>query len=132
MTDTSFYVQVTGDRNWTDRVRIERALDRLAADIPWMSHGVATLVTLRHGNARGADLLFAEAAEALGWQVVPYRAEWEKYGRAAGPIRNKQMVEAQPPADIVLWAHDDIENSKGTKNMLEQCRKAGLPTRRVD
>lgn len=118
-------VQVTGDRNWTDKDRLKVALVALTSARRGDPH------TLRHGAARGADTLFAEVAYDLGWIVERYPADWKTYGRAAGPIRNKVMVKAEPQADVCLYAHDDLDNSKGTANMVKQCATAGIPTKRV-
>jgi hypothetical protein len=72
------------------------------------------------------------AARILGVEVLPFPAQWKKFGRAAGPIRNRQMlVEGKP--DLVIAFHDDLKNSDGSKNMLAQARNPSLfaPQRRV-
>lgn len=48
-----------------------------------------------------------------------------KIGKRAGPIRNKQMLEDNA-VDLVLAFHDDIENSKGTKNMINQAKTKNI------
>ncbi len=61
-------------------------------------------------------------------EALEFKADWLKEGRAAGPIRNKKMlVEGKP--DLVVAFHNDIDASKGTKNMLKQAQKAGIATR---
>ena len=57
--------------------------------------------------------------------VLSYPAEWNKFGRAAGPMRNKRMLIDGKP-DMVFAFHDDIENSKGTANMIKITREAGI------
>lgn len=57
--------------------------------------------------------------------MIIYFAEWNKYGKSAGPIRNKKMIDEGNP-DIVIAYHDDIENSKGTKNMITQAKDKGI------
>jgi len=52
-------------------------------------------------------------------------AEWDRYGRAAGPLRNKKMLEEKP--DLVVAFTTDIETSRGTANMVKQARQAGIP-----
>ncbi len=65
-------------------------------------------------------------AESVGLTVLPFAAEWKKYGLAAGPIRNKKMlVEGKP--DYVVAFTRNLTTSKGTKNMVLQSRKAKLP-----
>lgn len=52
------------------------------------------------GHARGADTIAESVAEELGWQVEVFPAEWSKYGKQAGGMRNQQMVDHG--ADICL------------------------------
>ncbi|KKN01348.1 hypothetical protein LCGC14_1128740 [marine sediment metagenome] len=49
------------------------------------------------------------------------------YGKAAGPIRNKQMLDEGQP-HLVLAFHDNIEESTGTKDMVKQAAKRGIET----
>ena len=48
---------------------------------------------LIHGNAKGADAAIAEAAHQLGWPCIGISADWLKHGKAAGPIRNGQLLQ---------------------------------------
>lgn len=109
-------VLVCGDRHWCDGHAIMEEIRRFNPTV------------LIHGDARGADTLASEAALALEIPIEAYPAQWEKYGRAAGPIRNKQMLDEGKP-DLVLAFHADLEKSRGTKNMVNQARKAGIPVR---
>ena len=79
-----------------------------------------------HGDCRGADKMAGVVAEKLGMEVIPFPAKWEKHGRSAGPIRNQQMLDEGKP-DKVIAFHQDIDNSKGTKNMIKIAEKAGIP-----
>ena len=107
-------VLVTGDRNWTSEERIRYALSKL-------ENSYNEDFTLIHGAARGADTIAETVAKSLGWTIERYPADWQKYGRAAGPVRNKQMlVEGKP--DVVLAFHDDFEHSKGTDHMVRLAR----------
>jgi hypothetical protein len=108
-------VLVCGDRNWTNTVPIIQRLSKLPPD-----------TVIIEGEERGADTLAAGVAVHLGFQVEGYPAQWNKYGRAAGPIRNTQMLEEGKP-DLVIAFHNNLSNSKGTKNMVEQVQKKGLP-----
>lgn len=84
------------------------------------------MFTVIEGDARGADRLAGEWAEEQGEQPLRFPADWEKYGRAAGPIRNQQMLDEGRP-DLVLAFSRDITKSKGTKDMVTRAHKAGLP-----
>jgi len=109
-------VLICGDRNWTGRVAIRSWLCKL------QDLGYDTLI---EGEARGADTLAREEAELLGLTVLKFPANWQRFHKAAGAIRNKQMlVEGKP--DLVLAFHSDIEHSKGTKLMIELAKKAGI------
>ena len=77
------------------------------------------------GEARGADYLARLAAEELGIRVLPFPAEWKKYGKRAGSIRNQRMLDEGKP-NFVLAFHNDIGNSKGTRDMVKRARKAGI------
>lgn len=65
-----------------------------------------------------------EFAEMEGIKCTVFKAEWNLYGKAAGPIRNKAMLTyamEENPVVIAFWNGA----SRGTKNMVEQARKAG-------
>ena len=105
---------VCGDRNWTDKRPIEAYLSTF---IP------GTTVVI-HGGARGADTIAGEVATQMGMTVEQYPADWAQYGRAAGPVRNRQMLNSQ--IDLVVWFHRDIASSRGTRNMIAQAGQAGI------
>jgi hypothetical protein len=69
-------VLMCGDRKWRDAAAIKRELDKLAPSV------------IISGGARGADALAAEYARAAGIELIEHPAEWKRYGRVAGPIRN--------------------------------------------
>lgn len=108
-------VLVCGSRKWSDKQRIQDELRKLP---------IGTVII--EGGARGADELAAKVAKELGFKVKEYSANWERYGRAAGPIRNKQMLDGGKP-DIIYAFHTNIMKSKGTLNMLKQGFKKGIP-----
>jgi len=113
-------VLVCGDRHWNDKDAIRREL-KLIPDIE----------LIIEGGAPGADTLAKEVADELNIPVLEFRAEWDKHGKAAGPIRNRKMlVEGRP--DLVLAFHDDISKSKGTKDMINQARAFGVPVRIIE
>lgn len=108
-------ILVCGSRNWTKKGIIRRIIEQSQAD------------TVIHGACRGADEIAGEIAKSLGLDIIKCPAEWESYGRAAGPVRNQQMLKHKP--DIVFAFHEDIENSKGTKDMITRAMRAGIPVR---
>lgn len=111
-------VLVCGDRNWYIFSTIRRELRKLPE---------GTIII--HGAARGADTCADIVAKSLGFTVKSYPAEWNKHGKAAGPIRNLQMLKENPDIALVLAFHSDIESSKGTKHMKKSAEKAGIEVR---
>jgi hypothetical protein len=110
-------VLICGDRNWTDREAIRAWLCKL------QDEGYNVLI---EGGANGADRIAEQEARLVGgFEVLEFPADWGKFGRAAGPIRNKQMLTEGKP-ELVIAFHPDLNNSKGTKNMVTQATKAGV------
>jgi hypothetical protein len=111
-------VLICGDRNWDDGLPIAWIVRALA-------HGPDES-TVIEGEARGADSLAGRSAERQGVPVEKYPADWDAHGKAAGPIRNQQMLDDGRP-DIVVAFHDDLDNSRGTGDMVRRATKAGIP-----
>ena len=76
------------------------------------------------GHAKGADLLGERFSKENGYRLKLFPAEWDKYGLAAGPKRNKAMA-AYADALIAFWDG----SSKGTKNMIELAKRNNLEVR---
>ena len=108
-------VLICGDRHWCDNDTIKKYLESLPKD-----------TVIIEGEAPGADIMAREEAQKLGLKVLWFPAEWAKYGRSAGPIRNKRMLDEDKP-DLVVAFHNNIEKSKGTRNMLKQAEMAKIP-----
>jgi hypothetical protein len=108
---------ICGDRNWTNYQLILKTLRTI--------HETTPVECVIEGEQRGADLLGRQAAEELNITVLPFPANWTKYGRAAGPIRNQQMLNEGRPNSVVAF-HSDLMSSKGTKSMVELSMKAGI------
>lgn len=106
-------VVVCGDRNWNNYSVIYDVLSKLDRD-----------AIIIHGGASGADSIAGDIAAKLGFKVVRVVADWGKYGISAGPIRNRKMLDMNP--NLVLAFHNNIENSKGTKDCVEEAKKRGI------
>jgi hypothetical protein len=85
-------VLVCGSREWTDRATIRMWLSKLPSE-----------TEIVHGGARGADALAGDVAAELGLAVRAYPADWKTYGKAAGPIRNQTMLDAERPARVIAF-----------------------------
>ena len=103
-------VLICGDRNWNNRASIVKRLKLLPA---------GTLII--HGGARGADSLAGEEALKMGFEVQVFPAEWDKYGLAAGPKRNIQMLDQNP--HLVIAFHPNLTKSRGTAHTVREARK---------
>jgi hypothetical protein len=80
-------------------------------------------IVLIHGCATGADDAARRWAEDREYETDAYPACWKQYGKAAGPIRNTQMLtEGKPDVVIAFW---DLK-SKGTKDMINKSLKANV------
>ena len=82
------------------------------------------------GMCRGADMLGERFAKENGYQVKYFPADWERYGKRAGVIRNEEMAKyaAEKNGEYdkgLLVAFWDGE-SRGTKNMISNAKKYGL------
>jgi hypothetical protein len=83
-------------------------------------------IEIIHGCARGADSIAGSWASERGVPVHAFPADWNKHGRAAGPIRNRQMlVEGKP--DLVVA----FPGGRGTANMIAQAKAAGVEVMQV-
>lgn len=112
-------VLVTGSRHWDIAGQI---LDRLAK--------LPKLTTIITGGARGVDATAGVAARVNGFDLIEFPANWTGRGKAAGPYRNRLMLDMNP--DLVIAFHEDYENSKGTKDCVEEAKRRGIKVEMVD
>ena len=75
------------------------------------------------GGARGADEWGKQWAGNLDIPIKMFLADWDKYGKAAGPIRNQQMGDYADALIVFIY-----NNSRGSQNMLDYMIKLGKPT----
>lgn len=108
-------VLICGDRNWFDHDLIHAWLEKL------VECGYDTVI---EGEARGADTIARDEAKGMNLTVLPFAADWKRYSRGAGPIRNRQMLNEKP--DLVVAFNDHIETSVGTKNCITQASRLGI------
>jgi hypothetical protein len=108
-------ILICGDRNWNDVPTIEHYLDTLPKD-----------TRIIEGGCRGADEISGWLARKRGFTVIVEKANWLKFGKAAGPIRNQLMLDVYKP-DLVVAFHNDLAHSKGTSNMVNLATNQGVP-----
>lgn len=83
-------------------------------------------VVIIHGDAKGADRAAGLWASSVGAGVWPFPADWKTHGKAAGPIRNKQMLDEGEP-DLVIA----FPGGAGTANMVKQAKDRGIEVREI-
>jgi hypothetical protein len=108
-------IVVCGDRFWTDKTAIENRLKCL-------NQQEDVVIT---GGCRGVDTITNNIAKKLNLMCVVVDADWNKFGKSAGPIRNRKMLSMNP--DLVIAFHNDIESSKGTKDCITEAKKREIP-----
>ena len=109
-------ILICGDRYYTDCKKIQEYLNTLdpLQDV------------IIHGAARGADSLAGNLATSMKMRVLEFPAKWEEFNKSAGPIRNQQMIDEGHP-DLVVYFHDNIDVSKGTKDMVDRDTRTNIP-----
>lgn len=107
-------VLICGDRNFRDAKRIFHYLSTVPKD-----------TVIIEGEARGADTIVWVCCEILGLKYMSFPADWAAYHKAAGVIRNQQMLEEGKP-DLVLFYHDNLDESRGTIDMITRADKSGV------
>jgi predicted Rossmann fold nucleotide-binding protein DprA/Smf involved in DNA uptake len=106
-------IAIVGSRNITDH-DLTQALEGL------------TVTEIISGGAMGVDTLAEVYAKAKGLPLQIFPADWETHGPKAGPLRNKQIVEACEQL-VAIWDG----SSKGTATTIRMARNAGKPVRVV-
>lgn len=109
---------VTGDRHWRDAFAVRDALEDFLDTYGHRDH------VLIHGDARGADSIADVTGQLLGFRIERWPADWNLHGKRAGSIRNQQMLDTG--VDHCIAFHDDLGSSRGTRDMVERCEKAGV------
>lgn len=124
-------ILVTGSRDWDDPYILSTALKE-AWDLGWVEVGGKWFrqeTTLVHGACpTGADQMAHDiwTLSAPEDPIERYPAAWDVYGKAAGYIRNRHMVDAG--ADLCLAFIKN--NSRGATMTADLAEKAGIPTRK--
>lgn len=116
-------VIICGSRNWQEQAVITHVVYETVRGLV-EAHGAD--LTILHGAARGVDSIAATYAEKLGVTTKSFPARWLKHGKAAGPIRNREMLAEQPDVVYAFFWQDD---SPGTQDMVDIAGKAQIPAR---
>ncbi|MBQ6706027.1 MAG: DUF2493 domain-containing protein [Clostridia bacterium] len=112
-------IVVAGCRDYDNYYEAEEYIDSCISDMK----SVCEFLFIS-GGCRGADALGERYAREHGYEIERYPAEWEKYGRAAGPMRNRKMAEI---ADFIICFWDG--KSRGTKAIIDFATALNRPVR---
>ena len=115
-------VLVCGGRDFNDYELLRATLDRILNPNN-LSLAYQAGIELIHGGARGADTWADYWAVNNYVPIHEYKANWDKYGKRAGYIRNKQMLDEGKP-DLVIA----FPGGKGTQMMVKLAKEAGVET----
>jgi hypothetical protein len=113
MMEDSMKILVCGGRDYSDAARVNSFLDAM--------HRVEPVTLLIHGAARGADSLGAAWAKSRGVPTQAFPAQWGRYGRRAGFLRNTEMLEVGKPDLVVAFP-----GGRGTAHMVASSKDAGV------
>jgi hypothetical protein len=84
-------VIITGGRDYDDWAMLQEVLNFIDPDL------------VVQGGASGADKMALQWAEYNKKELLTFNADWDKHGRAAGPIRNREMLKAHPEGVVVAF-----------------------------
>ena len=109
-------VLICGDRRWSDDFTIMKRMEKLPPD-----------TVIVEGEADGADYHAKQCARDLRLSIIKVPANWDRYDKAAGPIRNSLMVSLLDPKTDEVWAfHKNLRRSKGTADTVRKAKKLGI------
>jgi len=105
---------IVGTRTFTDYIFLEKSVLN--------NYDITTISNIISGGATGADTLAEVFAKKYSIPIIIYKPDWKLYGRGAGPIRNKIIIDS---SDTVIAFWDGI--SPGTKNSVDLAKKSNKP-----
>lgn len=115
-------IMIVGTRTYEDYKAFKKQVDE------WLNYNVnlnEDIIEIASGGARGVDSLAEKLANEENFLLKIFSADWNKYGKSAGPIRNRQMVEYIKEKDGVCLIFWDGQ-SRGTKNDIDLCNEYGV------
>ena len=120
MEDRPIYkIIIAGGRDFMDYNLLKEKVNKILQE-----KRVTHKIVIISGCARGADTLGLRYASENTFDVEEYPADWDKYGKKAGYMRNVEMAE-NADALIAFWDG----KSKGTKHMIDIATERNLPIR---
>jgi len=113
---------ISGSRDYTDLEEVRT----------YIRNNIHDQDVVFHGNARGVDRVAGKQAEIQGAQVEIHPALWEEHGKAAGVIRNEEMLD--DAIDTARALFTEVKGlvwwdgkSRGTSHMIDLMKKHKIP-----
>jgi hypothetical protein len=116
-------VLICGSRHYDDEATMRRVLSN---ELTLLDPNIEDDIRVIHGGATGADSLAAKVLARSIYSVHAFPADWKKHGKAAGPIRNRQMLDERP--DLVLAFGD----GRGTRDTVAEATRRGIEVVWID
>lgn len=111
---------IAGSRDFYSPGIFNNVMSELLSDIPDDDLEIVS------GGCRGADKMGEEWANFWNIKCTVFPADWNKYGKAAGPMRNEQMAKYASEADKGMLIAFPVGVSRGTRNMIKTAERYGL------
>lgn len=111
-----FRIIIAGSRDFNNYELLKNKLDSLLAN--------KNDIEIVSGTCNGADLLGERYGLENNYPINRFPADWDKFGKRAGPLRNEQMAD-NTDALVAFWDG----KSRGTNDMIENAKKRGLLVR---
>ena len=108
-------VIIAGSRTFNDYELLKRTCDVI------FSNFTGVVMAVVSGGAKGADSLGERYAQERGLKILSHLPDWQKHGRSAGIIRNKEMAD-NAEGLIAFWDG----KSRGTFQMIDYAKRKGL------
>ena len=120
--DIKARILICGGRHFSDYNVLEKLVDT-AMNENELSGNEIEIVS---GHCEGADILGEQYAKRHGISCKLFPAEWTKFGRAAGPIRNSQMIEYTSKSFKPIVIAFVSPRSKGTMDTIKKAIRKGF------
>ena len=113
---------VCGGRHFDDYPRLTAEINGVVQSLGLQMNEMEII----SGHCAGTDQLGERYAEEHEVDCKVFPAEWKKYGRAAGPIRNSQMIDYAAESVMPVVVAFVSLKSKGTMDTVNKARKKGF------
>ena len=123
---TSFNVIICGSREFENYELLKEKCNHLLSR---KLNDPDTRVVIVSGCAKGADSLGEKYASETGLEILKYPADWDRFGKRAGYLRNKQMAEVGNA--VIAFMVPGEDKNRGTKNMISLAKAGNLLVREI-